>query len=447
MEDQPTIVPSVATQAGDVRSRWPWAEPAVWTDRMLTALERGVKGGVWFSLIDKVASEANLRAAIQKVASNRGSPGVDHITITEFLKRAPEEADSLHRSLMDGTYRPQAIRRTYIDKLGSKEQRPLGIPTVRDRTVQAALRNVLEPIFEKTFAEHSYGFRPQRGCRDALRRVDHLLKAGYTFVVDADIKGYFDNIPREPLLVRVREQIADGRVLALLEAFLTQPILEDLKTWTPERGTPQGAVVSPLLANIYLNPLDHRLAEDGYEMVRYADDFVVLCRSNAEARQALEAVRAWTEAAGLQLHPTKTCIVDMAVPGGFDFLGYHFERGKRDPSKIHHWPRAKSLRKMKDTIRRYTKRCNGRSLEAIIAQLNPVLRGWFGYFKHSPKPTFPRLDGWIRMRLRSILRKRHKRRGAGRGWDHKRWPNKYFAAQGLLSLAAAHVAVRQSPRG
>ena len=190
--------------------------------------------------------------------------------------------------------------------------------SVRDRVVQAAVRHVLEPIFEKEFAPHSYGFRPRRGCKDALRRVDQLLKEGYVFVVDADLKSYFDTIPHEPLMARVRDRIADGRVLTLIESFLKAGILDGLTEWTPEAGAPQGAVLSPLLSNIYLNPLDHLLAAKGFEMVRYADDFVILCRTAEAAEQALALVSAWTTANGLTLHPTKTRIVDERETG-FEF--------------------------------------------------------------------------------------------------------------------------------
>src|SRR5208337_383723 len=258
----------------------------------------------------------------------------------EFERHLEANLEKLSRWLRDGSYRPQAIRRVWIRKLGSKEMRPLGIPTVRDRVVQAALRAVLEPIFERDFAAQSYGFRPNRGCKDALRRVDTLLKEGYNWVVDADLKSYFDTIPHAALLDRVGVKVADSRVLELLQAFLTQRVMETAEGWTPEEGTPQGAVISPLLSNIYLDPLDHRMAGADLEMVRYADDFVILCRSEAEARTALEQVQAWTALVGLRLHPTKTRIVDATQPGGFDFLGYHFERGYR-------WPRVKSLKKFK----------------------------------------------------------------------------------------------------
>jgi RNA-directed DNA polymerase len=325
----------------------------------------------------------------------------------------------------------------WIDKPGSSEKRPLGIPTIRDRVAQSALRHVLEPIFERDFADQSYGFRPGRSCRQALARVDTLLKSGYTHVVDADLKSYFDTIPHQPLLELIRSRVTDGRVLSLIEAYLKASMMDGLSAWDPINGAPQGAVLSPLLSNIYLDPLDHMMAQLGFQMVRYADDFVILCRSREDAERALAVVEQWVASAGLTLHPEKTRIVDAAQRGGFDFLGYHFERGYR-------WPRTKSLRKLKDSIRSKTRRKNGRSLCQIIADVNRTLIGWFGYFKHSHKTTFRPLDGWIRMRLRSILRKRQRKRGRGRGSDHQRWPNAYFAKRGLYSLVSAREDARQS---
>src|SRR5271167_3161328 len=293
MENQPEAVSERIKRAGEPLRRWAWVETMGWTERMLTVREQGVKGGKWFSLIDKIHPERTLRAAFGQVAANKGSAGVDHVTTTMFGDRLDEEVRKLSEQLRDGSYRPQAIRRHYIPKPGSREKRPLGIPTVRDRVVQTALRMVLEPIFEKDFAAHSYGFRPGRGCKDALRRVDELLKAGYVHIVDADLKSYFDTIPKDRLLAMVGLKVADGRILGLVERFLEQRVLDGDQEWTPEEGTPQGAVISPLLSNIYLDPLDHRMAELGYEMVRYADDFVVLCRTPQEAAAALAEVQRW----------------------------------------------------------------------------------------------------------------------------------------------------------
>jgi RNA-directed DNA polymerase len=441
MQGKPTAVPQKAKQAGEDqatserRACWAWAEATIWTDRMLAALEDGVKGGVWFSLIDKVYNGRNLWSAWCKTARNGGAAGVDDITIEQYEREVEANVGRLSEQLRQGQYQPKPIRRTYIPKADGK-MRPLGIPTVGDRIVQGAIRQTIEPIFEKEFAAHSYGFRPGRGCTDALRRVDALLKSGYRYVVDADLKSYFDAIPHQKLLERVRERVADGRVLKLIEAFLKAKIMEGLEQWTPAAGAPQGAVLSPLLSNIYLNPLDHQMASAGYEMVRYADDFVVLCRTKEQAQAALGALAAWTAQAGLTLHPEKTRIAD-AETEAFEFLGYRFERGR-------HWPRDKSMARLRETIRVKTRRTNGRSLRVIIGDVNRTLRGWFGYFKHSHRTTFASVDGWVRMRLRSILRKRQKRRGRARGLDHQRWPNAFFGRMGLYSLAEAHRKACQS---
>jgi len=434
---EPAAVLETAKTTGTIYARWAWVDAAVWTERMLTALENGVQGGKWYSLLDKVDSRTTLGRAFTQVKGNQGAAGVDYVTVEQFEQHLEENLEKLVRGLKPGSYRPQAIRRVWIPKPGSKERRPLGVPTVRDRVVQTALVKVLEPIFERDFAQHSYGFRPKRGCKDALRRVDELLQQGYAWVVDADLKSYFDTIPHEKLMERVAEKIADGAVLDVIEAFLKAKVMETVMGWTPEEGTPQGAVLSPLLSNIYLDPLDHQMAEEGHEMVRYADDFVVLCRSRAEAEQVLEKLQSWTAQAGLKLHPIKTRIVNATEPGGFDFLGYHFEQGRKTPRK-------KSRKKFKDSIRSKTGRSHGKSLASIITNLNQTLQGWFGYFKHSHVKVFPALDSWIRMRLRSILRRRAGRKGRGRGWDHRRWPNAFFAKQGLFSMAQAHALARQS---
>jgi RNA-directed DNA polymerase len=302
---------------------------------------------------------------------------------------------------------------------------------VRDRVVQNALRKVIEPIFEREFAAHSYGFRPGRGCKDALRRVDALLKAGNVWVVDADLKSYFDTIPHGKLMELVEERIADGGVLALILNFLKQGVMEQMKHYEAgESGTPQGAVMSPLFANIYLNPLDHLMAGKGFEMVRYADDFVVLCRERESAESALSVIQQWVEEAGLTLHPGKTRIVNASEPGGFDFLGYHFERAMK-------WPRKKSMQKLHEKVREHTPRTSGHAMEKIIEQLNEVLRGWYGYFKHGLYTALRDADKRVRVRLRNILRKRAGRRGRSKGRDHQRYPNDYFASLGLFSLEQA----------
>lgn len=404
---------------------------------MLATLNtNSVRAGKWHSLMDKVYRQDNLISAYREVAANKGAPGVDNITIEDFGAGLQRNIDKLEQHLRDGTYGPQAIRRVHIPKPGTNETRPLGIPTVRDRVVQAALRHVLEPILERQFAEHSYGFRPDRGCKDALRRVDSLLRGGHRYTVDVDLKSYFDTIPHDRLIAELRNYVADNSVIAMVEKFLQADIMDGLDRWTPTSGAPQGAIISPLLSNLYLNDLDHLMASSGYEMTRYADDLVIQCRTREEAVSALNQIRQWTTARGLTLHPTKTKIVNVDVEG-FEFLGYRFIKHRR-------FPRQKSLMKFRDTIRGKTKRTSGQSMQAIIADVNRTLRGWFEYFKHSWRTTFPSIDGWVRMRLRSILRHRAGRQGRGHGADHHRYPDSLFAELGLFNLTAAHAREVQS---
>ena len=436
---QPVGVLRNAKQAGEAHAKdLGWVERSVWTDRMLDALERGVKGGVWFSLIDKVYRPTTLYAAWRGVKRNGGSAGSDHQSIKAFERNLEGELTRLEQELTQGTYKPRPVLRCYIDKPGSKDKRPLGIPAVRDRVVQAALRLVIEPIFEREFAPNSYGFRPGRGCKDALREVDRLLKAGYTQVVDADLSAYFDSIPHDRLMDEIGKYIADGRVLQVIEGFLKQDIMDGMSLWSPEKGSPQGAVISPLLSNLYLHPVDMIMAETGFEMIRYADDLVIMCRTGEEAQRALELLRQLVNERGLSLHPVKTRLVDMTVAGqGFEFLGYRFADGTRRP-------RSKSMKKLKEAIRFKTRRSNGKSLDAIIENVNVTLKGWFEYFKHSNKWTFPVIDGWLRRRLRSILRQRTRLKGISKRSDHLRWPNRFFQEHGLFSLDRAHKFLCQS---
>ena len=433
-------VPEGAKQACEARDprEWTWVEPSVWSERMLAALVNGVKGGKWYSLWDKVIERRTLEASWQAVARNNGAAGVDGVSVQRFAAHAERYLDELQADLKAGRYQPEGIKRTSIPKVGGG-QRPLG-PTIKDRIVQGALKRVLEPIFEWEFLGVSDGVRPGRGAKDALREVDAALKAGDTWVVHADIQGSFDNIPHGPLLAAVEERISDGRVLALIDAYLHQPIFEDLTRWTQTLGTPQGAVLSPLLANLYRHGLDCTLSEQGYRIVRYADDFVILCADEQRARDALELVRRWMEAHGLRLHPDKTHVGDCRRQGeGFECLGDRFEAGRR-------WVRKTSLNTLKDTIRAKTTRTRGDSLERIIADLNPTLWGWFGDFKHADRRVFPGLDGVVRRRWRPLLRRQQKLTGRHGHCDadHRRWPNAFFAAHGLFTLAEAHARASQS---
>jgi len=436
---QASLVSKKTKQDAEADGGYPsWVEESIWTERMLTVLGNGMKGGKWFSLMDKVYRPSTLQRAWEKIASRKGAAGVDGQSIAKFTANSERYINELSESLRRHIYRPLPVRRVHIPK-GNGQTRPLGIPTVKDRIVQTAVKMVIEPIFEREFLPMSFGFRPQKGCKDALREVDRLLKEGYTHVVDADLAGYFDSIPKDKLLASVGEKISDGSLLNLLQSWLEQDVMDDVKRWTPVAGTPQGAVISPLLANIYLHPLDVLITEQGFHMVRYADDFVILCQSAERASQALAEVQRWVEANGLVLHPEKTHVGNCLEKGqGFDFLGYRFAMGRR-------YVRRKSEKALRDKIRSKTKRCNGKSLAMIIASLNPMLRGWFEYFKHAHGWVFQHIDGFVRRRLRAILRKNEKRPGHGAcRADHLRWRNIFFARQGLYTMKIAHAVACQS---
>ena len=438
-ESQAPVVPEKATQGAETQRRdWSWVEATVWNERMLAALGNGVRGGKWFSLIDKVYRQQTLKAAWHKVKGNAGAAGVDGQSVKQFGWRAESYLAELEQALKAEEYQPEPIKRVEIPKAGGK-MRPLGIPAVKDRIVQTALKLVIEPIFEREFEESSYGFRPQRSAKDALREVDELIRQGYTHVVDADLESFFDTIPHAALIRQIEERISDGRVLELIGLFLSQDIIHGMKRWTPTGGTPQGAVVSPLLANIYLHPLDRQMKQQGYRMVRYADDFVVLCRTAQQAQAVLEEVKSWVEQNGLRLNADKTHVGDCRQAGqGFEFLGYRFEAGQR-------WVRPKSFKALRERIRVKTQRTRGDSLAKIIEDLNPMLRGWFNYFKQAHPLVHEMMDGFIRRRLRALLRKQEKRPGRGRCLDdQRRWPNAFFATQGLFTMITARELASQS---
>lgn len=436
-------VPGTANRAGEASDRWSWVERCVWTERMLAALEAGPKGGKWYSLIDKVASPKALRVAFGHVKRNGGAAGVDYETVKHFEGRLDVEIDAISRALLAGTYRPQPLRRRWIPKAGERgEMRPLGIPTVRDRVVQASLKLVLEPIFEPTFHPDSYGYRPKHSAHQALQRVVGLLEEGRTTVVDVDFRKFFDSIPHERLVALIAERVSDSRVLGLLKSFLEAGILEGEEFQPTTGGTPQGGVISPLLANIYLNGLDQELAAAGHTLTRYADDFVVLCAMEEEAGAALAKIQTWAAAMELTVHPDKTRVVDMRQEQAhFDFLGFRFLGHRKKGTgqqRLYRFVRPASLQKLKDHLRPLTRRNSGRSLKEIVERINRVLRGWLQHFRSAHACVHDRLDQWLRRRLRSLLRRRAKRHGISRGSDHIRWPITFFANCGLVSLVAAH---------
>ncbi len=292
---------------------WSWVEASVWTERMVSALENGVKGGRWYSLMDKVNAPDTLEAAWSKVRSNDGVAGVDGQSLERFAAQEELYLTELATALREDSYRPQPVKRVDIPK-GDGKTRPLGIPTVKDRIVQTAVKFVLEPIFEATFCRRATA-SGRGSAAGRAGEVAQLIEEGHTFVVDADLQSYFDTIPHERLMQRVEERISDGRILGLLRSWLAQDILRDTQRWTPTEGTPQGAVISPLLANIYLHPLDQRMAARGYRMVRYADDFVVLCKSREEAEAALAEVSAFVADNGLRCIRTRPISATAETPG------------------------------------------------------------------------------------------------------------------------------------
>lgn len=351
----------------------------------------------WYSLMDKIWAYSNLEQAFLAVKKNRGAPGVDKVTIKDFELELEHNLRVLQQSLRDKTYKARPVRRVYIPK-SDGTKRPLGIPTVQDRIVQAAVKRKLEPIFETKFLPCSFGFRPERSAHMAIEKIRKDLLNGYTYVIDADIKTYFDTIPHEKLIELVKEEVVDGGVIALINQFLKSGILEDEVYHQSDNGSPQGGVISPLLANIYLHPLDEMMTERNHRITRYADDFVICCKSRKGAERVLKSVKKLIEEKlGLVIHPTKTKIVD-SLTEEFTFLSYTFKRG------YYHIPSEEAVKRFKRKVKDVTKRNLTVNLaEFIKHRLNPVLRGWGRYFGIGFSSTlFTALDSWIRRRLRMI---------------------------------------------
>lgn len=416
---------------------------------------RDRNGRKWYSLIDKIWAKPNLEEAFKEVKRNRGAAGIDRMTIQAFKSKLEHHLEVLQQTLKNKTYRSKPVRRVYIPKADGT-QRPLGIPTVGDRVVQAAAKRILEPIFEAIFMDCSYGFRPNRSAHMALQKIRQDLEDGYRYVIDADLKSYFDTIPHDKLLARVKEQITDGSVLELLEKFLTAGIMDGGSFHLNEQGTPQGGVISPLLANIYLHPLDKVMTERGHRLTRYADDFVICCKTQRGAERVLKSVTKLLEKEmGLTVHPEKTKIVN-SKKETFTFLGHEFKRGK------YMVPSAKAMAKFKERVKEITRRNQTVNVQKLVKRkLNPYLQGWGSYFGTGDVSSrFRELDSWIRRRLRAVqlrswrkIRKLH-REMRRRGWDSKEmpglrmtvWrssrsmyaqyamPNKWFEEIGLSSL-------------
>lgn len=410
-----------------------WSRHPAWTESMRAALRKfRESGGKWFSMIDRMYSPRLLKAAWERLnqrvkgEKRRRGAGVDGITVEKFEPRAEEEIPRLAEELKTGRYRPRAVRRHYIRKPGTKKKRPLGLPCVRDKVVQEALRSLIEPIFESEFLDGSHGFRPGRSTDTACQQLEEGLRAGKVWVVDADIAGFFDNIDHEKLLDEVNRRVADGKVLKLIRACLEAGVMEEMKVRQTETGTPQGGIVSPLLANIFLHALDERLERQGITWVRYADDFLLLCETRTEAEAAMEVVRRILEEMGLSLSPEKSRIAHLEE--GFDYVGWHYKGRQR-------WPRKKSVKALRLKLREKTQRLRPGSMEAICGELRPILTGWYVAFREGNSgPTFAGVSSWTRRRLRSILHRRHKGKGIGSPRLNFRWPNRCFARWGLPDL-------------
>lgn len=420
-------------QPKDVFSRNRTGYP-MWTEAMKAAIGPLRRAGrKWYSLYDKVIDPANLKAAWDRInrrvtgKKRRQGAGVDGITVAKFADRAEADLRKLGEQLSAGRYNPSPVRRHYIPKPGSTKRRPLGLPTVRDRVVQEACRSMIEPIFEAEFLDSSHGFRPEKSVETACVQVEQYLSEGKIWVVDLDIEKCYDSIPHDPLIDRVAQRVSDGKVLDLIRSFLTSGVMEEMNIRHETTGTPQGGIISPVLANIFLHDLDVALEKRGTAWVRYADDVVALCQSREEAEQVLEFIREVLEGLGLKLSPEKTRIVHLDE--GFDYLGWHYQGKQR-------WPRKKSVDKVRHRLRALTRRNRPGSLLSICAELAPVQRGWFNFFRNgNSQSAFATLDKWLRRRLRSLMRRRYKRRGISRGGrDYRRWSNSYLAQYGFFSL-------------
>src|SRR5260221_8284668 len=394
------------------------------------------------SLVDKVYKRWNLEGAWLRVKSNGGAGGVDGQTLLDFEKVLEEQLDRLHQELKNDTYQPLPVRRQLIPKAGQPGKfRPLGIPAIYDRVCQQALLNRLEPIFEPVFDDASFGYRKGRSTKDALRKIWKEIAGGSEWIVDADLRDFFGSVDHEKLLTLVAQRVADGRVLRLIEAMLKAGSYGKGQLFPSERGTPQGGVVSPTLSNILLTPFDREMRLRGYQLTRYADDWVITCKSAAEARAAVAAAGRILKQLGVELHPQKTRIVH--VQDGFEFLGYKIKRGKKKlylpASKIrsqarqgalYAYPKEKSIRSFMDQVRQRTKRKVPLQTEELIEELNPLLRGWGEYYKRAHvRLLFNRLDRWIVHRIWSH-RFKHWRTA---GW--KRLPQKMLYRElGLVNL-------------
>jgi len=376
------------------------------------------------SLVDKVYQRTNLEIAWKRVKANRGAGGADGVTVEEFEKDLEANLERLHQELREGRYLPQPVRRLEIPKRGDPgKTRPLGIPSVFDRVCQQALVNRIEPIFEEVFDAGSFGYRKGRQTRDALKKIWHEIEEGNEWIVDADLKDYFGSVDHEKLIVLVAQRISDGRVLKLIQQMLEAGYIEQGSLFPTSRGTPQGGVVSPCLSNVLLTPFDKEMRRKGYRLTRWADDWVVTCRTRSEAVQALATATKILQKLGVTLNAKKTRIVN--IKQGFEFLGFKIGQGKgvlRLPASkikaklnkrnLYALPKDKSVTRFKDAVRQKTRRRSPLTTEEIVKELNPLIRGWGNYYKRSNvRRLFNQLDAWIIRRLWSQRNKKWRTNG------------------------------------
>lgn len=393
------------------------------------------------SLIDKVYHPTNLKRAWDKVKENGGAGGVDEISIQEFSVAQDENLEKLHEELKAGTYWPQPVRRVHIPKRGkARETRPLGIPTIYDRVCQQALKNRLEPIFEPMFNECSFAYRSGRSPHDAMRKIWHEIMDGNHWIVDADLRDYFGSVDQDKIIDMIAENISDGRVLSLIRQMLKAGYEEQGKCYATPRGTPQGGVISPLLSNIYLTPFDNAMTAKGHKLTRFADDWLVTCRTRGEAEQALQAAREILQELGLEIHPEKTRITHISY--GFEFLGYKVKQGKgrklpKDKIKkqanrlnLYAIPKQQSMKRFMEQIRNHTRRRMPLTLKEVVDTINPIIRGWGNYFRKADvRKLFNKLDRWIVRRLWSFIFKKWR----NIGW--KKYPERVlYEKYGLVNL-------------
>jgi group II intron reverse transcriptase/maturase len=375
----------------------------------------------------------NLKVAFNAVKKNKGCPGVDDVTIAKYESRLGVHLTELRQLLLSGVYQPLPVKQVLIPKSNGK-YRPLGIPAIRDRIVQQAILQIIQPLLDPGFSSASFGFRPNKSAIQAVETVQQYLNQGYEYVVDADISDFFGTLHHQILMDKVRKAVSDDQIRKLIFLFLKAGIMEEGKLKTAVAGTPQGGVISPLLANLYLNSLDERLTQYKLKLVRYADDFVILCDSELQAKFAMYVLKGHLRKLRLSLAPEKTQITTHHK--GFDFLGYHFHKYYGTPRK---WPKEKSQIAFKEKVKKATRRLQPKNVKMVIEKLNPIIRGWGNYFKHGDvKKRFNELDGYIRMRLRSFIAKQ--KWPSGLNW---KYPNDHFVKLGLVSLTSLLVYQQQ----